>query len=386
MCHVHYRTRLIKSSNGAIIAIIIGIIISFLAMPTIFARTEITNIAVLYFDNESVTDRELLQPLEKGITDSLITALRYSHRFQVVERERIEALLSELQLGQSGLIDPKTSQKLGKILGVQALLLGSFATVGNYLRIDARIVEVESGLVVKAEEVTGKTIDIFQLEKSLIRKITSGLKPSYSQKERDNMEKRLPRSFLAFTAYSKGLEYCDRGQYDEAKIRFEEALKIDPNYSEAAERIDGIMKRAKQKYIVAVLPFDYSKTSSGIKNACESVAIQVSDGLEGIRGVAVTNRINIKSLIDTMQVTTKESLSEGSALTAGRLLGANVLIFGSCHPIKDQLRITIKIVKTETGSVISSEMFAGDIENISKVDKEIVHYIRKSLSIGNGYQ
>lgn len=43
----------------------------------------------------------------------------------VVERGRLQSVLNEQRLGASGALDPATAQKVGRLLGVDALVLGS---------------------------------------------------------------------------------------------------------------------------------------------------------------------------------------------------------------------------------------------------------------------
>jgi len=191
-------------------------------------------LAVLYFDNECVTDREQLDAFRKGVADTLISDLGRLGRLQVVEREQLDALLSELKLQQSGLIDPASAVKIGKLLGVQALLMGSYTAIGEMIRIDARIVEVETGLVLKAEEVTGRTNDFFQLEEELVGKIAAGMDAPLTTDERAILAKARERSFAAFREYSRGLNEMDHGRYSEADAAFREVLRIDPGFDKAA--------------------------------------------------------------------------------------------------------------------------------------------------------
>ncbi len=208
-------------------------------------KTGKIRLAVLYFDNECVTDRERLDPFQKGIADTLTTDLGRLRRLQVVERERLDALLSEMKLQQSGLADPATAAKIGKILGVQALLMGSYTAIGGMIRIDARIVEVETGLVLKAEEVTGRTDDFFQLEEALVEKIAAGLDAPLTTEERTLLARTGGRSFAAFLEYSRGLDAMDRGRLSEAEEAFEEALRIDPGLEGAAAKRKELKKRKK---------------------------------------------------------------------------------------------------------------------------------------------
>jgi len=196
-------------------------------------KTGKIRLAVLYFDNECITDRGRLDAFRKGIADTLITDLGHLDRLQVVERERLDSLLSEMKLQHSGLVDPATAARIGKVLGAQALLMGSYTAIGKMIRIDARIVEVETGLVLKAEEVTGITDDLFRLEESLVEKITAGLSMPLTTEERRLLDRKKGRSFEALLVYSRGLDEMDRGRYDEAEMAFEESLRLDPAFKEA---------------------------------------------------------------------------------------------------------------------------------------------------------
>lgn len=200
-------------------------------------------LAILYFDNECVTDREPLDALRKGIAATLVSDLGCLGRFQVLERERLDALLAEMKLSHTGLTDPATAAKVGRLLGVQAFLMGSYTAVGEMIRIDARIVEVETGLVLKAEEITGETGDYFRLEEALVEKLAAGLDAPLTSEERKLLARPEGGSFQAFLAYARGIDELDRGRHRQAEEAFAEALRIDPGFA----RADAQLKALKQK-------------------------------------------------------------------------------------------------------------------------------------------
>lgn len=170
-------------------------------------------IAVLYFDNYSITDREELDPFRKGLADTLISSLARSNGIQVVERTRMDALLSELGLQQSGAVSADTVQRAGKILGVEALLMGSYTAVGTMLRIDARLVDVETSKVLAAEETCGPSEDFFSMEENLVEKILLCLNRKGVGKPRG---KSCDGAFQALLLYSQGLDALDRKNEKEA--------------------------------------------------------------------------------------------------------------------------------------------------------------------------
>lgn len=62
---------------------------------------------------------------EKGVSDLLTNALVNSGQFTVIERSRIDAILQEQNLGMSGRVDAATAADVGRILGVDVVILGS---------------------------------------------------------------------------------------------------------------------------------------------------------------------------------------------------------------------------------------------------------------------
>jgi hypothetical protein len=77
-------------------------------------------------------------------------ALQRKGGYVVVERARLLRVLEELRLGSSDLADDETRLRVGKLLGARYMVFGGYQIVGNVLRLDLRLVEVETGKVRKA--------------------------------------------------------------------------------------------------------------------------------------------------------------------------------------------------------------------------------------------
>jgi len=59
--------------------------------------------------------------------------------------------LNEFELSQSGVIDTSTSQEIGQLTGVEAIVTGTVSQMGNNQRVDARVIDISTGRVVIAE-------------------------------------------------------------------------------------------------------------------------------------------------------------------------------------------------------------------------------------------
>jgi len=73
----------------------------------------------------------------------------------VVERQKLLLAVEELRLGSSALSDESTRLRLGRITGARQMVFGGYLTVGNRVRMDLRLVDVETGKVLRTASRTG---------------------------------------------------------------------------------------------------------------------------------------------------------------------------------------------------------------------------------------
>ncbi len=200
-------------------------------------------LAVLYFENNSLAKKAEMEPLRKGLGDLFITEFAKIEQFQVVERSQLQQIFEEMKLGQSGMLDAGSAQQVGKLLGAQNLLLGSFMNMfDGKLRIDIRIVEVETGLTLKAEEETGPPKDLYKLINKLVGKTLKDLDIRISKADMQRLSQVENTSFDAALYYAKGLEYEDADDLGNAKKMYQLALKKNEKFRKAQERLQALDK------------------------------------------------------------------------------------------------------------------------------------------------
>ena len=88
----------------------------------------------------------------KNVQDILYTNL-IQRGMIVVEREKLEQVLEEQKISFTGMIDLATATQIGKMLGVEAVVVGTVADMGNSLDIRARLVDVEKGIAITAAQI-----------------------------------------------------------------------------------------------------------------------------------------------------------------------------------------------------------------------------------------
>lgn len=197
-------------------------------------------IAISYFDNNSRLP--MYDPLKKGISDMLITDLSKVKGITIVERARLDMLLKEIKLGESKYFDPATTQKLGKGLGARFMLSGSFTVLGNSMRIDAHLIDVQSGAITTAEQITGETSKALELIKQLGRKVASILQVPPSPALTVLNQKEPNVALTALVAYSNAIELQDQGRNQEAEKILAKTVQEYPQFKVAKSKLDQMRK------------------------------------------------------------------------------------------------------------------------------------------------
>jgi TolB-like protein len=102
-------------------------------------------VAVMYFTNGAISNNAEYAPLSKGLAEMMITELSANTNIRVVERDRLQALLAEQDLGATGRVEKETAAKIGKTLGALHMLMGSFVIDPKQrIRMDVRAINTET--------------------------------------------------------------------------------------------------------------------------------------------------------------------------------------------------------------------------------------------------
>lgn len=112
-----------------------------------------------------------------AIYDSLMTAFVNQERFRIVEREKIEDVLTELKLSQTELVDPGTASRIGGIVVADAILIGTVYETEDAIEVLTRLVDTETSEILDAE-------DVFNEDKSLtsVNDLMQGLAFKHKQR------------------------------------------------------------------------------------------------------------------------------------------------------------------------------------------------------------
>lgn len=116
---------------------------SYIEIEIVHEHERRVRVAVVPF----VVDGEVTN-FGKLLADEIYTRLFKTGKFELVEREKIDAVLDEQNLGSSALMDERTVANLGRVVGAQALCMGSARTYGNVYRVNAKLVNTSSSTAI----------------------------------------------------------------------------------------------------------------------------------------------------------------------------------------------------------------------------------------------
>jgi TolB-like protein len=116
-------------------------------------------VAVLPFECLSPDDPESAK-LDGRISSLVRSRLEESGRFDMVERNRLDLVLEELELSKSKKFDKAQVARIGKLLGARRLVLGDYFHLGDSLRVNVRFVDTETGKILWSAGHVGSATDV----------------------------------------------------------------------------------------------------------------------------------------------------------------------------------------------------------------------------------
>ena len=199
-------------------------------------------IAVLPFTNGGSygQGKEDFDALERGIAGMMISELSQNPAARVVERQEVQHLIDEQNLGAQGRVDPQTAAKVGKLVGARYVVLGTFIDFYGDFRVDVRLVNTETSEIVKTESERMQRDHMFDIIRNIAGRLMkdANLPALQRQASDQRMGRQIPTE--ALTYYSRALLYADHGQKDKAVEMFNRALEILPGYAEAQEGLQRV--------------------------------------------------------------------------------------------------------------------------------------------------
>ena len=179
-----------------------------LSSTFLFAQSQ-TTIAVL--DLESLG----IDPSETSVLSNRLRSLLVNlGDYKVVERSRMEEILKEQGLQQSGCTSDECVVEVGKLLGVQKMLAGSFGKFGNVYTLELRIIDIQTGKIESSTNYDYRS----EIENLLVEGVETALRNLLTLPNNAIQLQNEPGSLQIVTSPSEASIYIDDKNYGSTPV------------------------------------------------------------------------------------------------------------------------------------------------------------------------
>ena len=197
-------------------------------------------LAVLPFENGGSfgQGQDDYDALRRGIAGILISELSQNNAIRLVDRAETQRILDEQALASAGRVDAATAAQVGKLVGARYMVTGTFIDLYGEFRLDARLINVETGEIMKVVRNDPQYKDVKQLYRviqSVAQRLMADTKLSALPVSTTTTLAAREVPTEALNLYSRALLYEDRGDRTRAIELYEKALDKFPDFTEAKE-------------------------------------------------------------------------------------------------------------------------------------------------------
>lgn len=200
-------------------------------------RSDLPTVAVLDFTGLMVGEGENSAPLGKAVAAMLVTELSDREGIRVIERYQLQDLLMEQRLSLSGRVEEETALEVGQMVGAQYTIYGQVTSIGGTTRMDMRIVNVETTEIMEVEKLSDATSELLSMVVQLADMFGDKLDLAPPSAREEVAE--IP--VQATIAFSRGVDFEDRGETERAIEQYRRALELHPAHRDARKALDRLL-------------------------------------------------------------------------------------------------------------------------------------------------
>ncbi|HEX9895809.1 MAG TPA: CsgG/HfaB family protein [Gemmatimonadales bacterium] len=151
------------------------------------------------------TDADL-RPLGIGVAHLVLTDLSRVSAFKLVERERVQVLIEEMELANLGRVDPRTAARAGRLLRAERVVHGIVRQTRDGIQLEAQVFRTDDGRIEASQGAGDRLERLFALEKGILLSLVDQMGVPVSPAERRAITERPIQDMQSFLALSRGLE------------------------------------------------------------------------------------------------------------------------------------------------------------------------------------
>ena len=237
------------------------------------------SIAVLAFTNMSGdVDQEYFSD---GISDDIITELSRSRSLFVIARNS-----SFSYKGQA-----VATKRVARELGVRYVVEGSVRRAANRVRVNAQLIDAETGSHIWAERYDRSDTEVFAVQDEITMAVVAAIEPAISDAELRRILRKRPENLGAWEACQRGLWHMAKfsgTEHERAKAFFHQAVELDATLGRACSALayaylsDGLLFFTRSPPEAAELAEEWARRAIDI-NPDDSDALAVLAGATQLR-------------------------------------------------------------------------------------------------------
>ncbi len=223
------------------------------------SERNIKTLAVLPFKN---LNKDEESALSLGFTDSLISRIGSLKRFTIRPLSAVEKFAKS----------KKDSLEFGKELKCDAVLVGTFQTVGNRLRVNVRLLDVRDGTQIWTANFDETEADLFLLQSKLATQVAGSLLEKLTDSDQRLLGKDYTENAEAYRAYLRGRTIFERrieGGFQQILDEYNKAVSLDPTFALAYTGLADLFMRRGNGLSGAESQDAYKKAKSYAQKALE---------------------------------------------------------------------------------------------------------------------
>jgi TolB-like protein len=196
-------------------------------------------IAILPFEDRGSygQDKEIFRALQLGIPATIASELSGHSELRLADRNRVAQALQAENLGPNARLDATSAARVGHQVGARYAVTGNFSDFYGKIRLDARIVDAESGQIVKVVSNKDPRLqdraNLYRIIQTVGHQVLSEASPSFQPGALEAGSPPVPTE--ALTQFSLGLLSESRGEKNKAAEYYQRAVAAFPDYSDAKE-------------------------------------------------------------------------------------------------------------------------------------------------------
>jgi len=225
--------------------------------------------AILYYND--LSPEKGLRAVQKSLAAMIITDLAKSGQVKVIERIRMDSLLDEIELSQTGIVDVDSAPRAGKLLRAENMVVGTLSTLLRDLLVNSSIADSVEGRVLFSFPKKDRLENFFILEKEIVKAILNKKNIILSPEISKDVYAYHTQNFDAFLYFGQCLDAQDLGNWATSKSLCLKALELDPKF-----------ELAQQAYLSspAGLGISYNELVKMVTNP--GIALSVANKMESI--------------------------------------------------------------------------------------------------------